>query len=470
MPLSVTCPQCRTSCKITESAAHRKVRCPRCGSVFQPSGSAPAESALSTQPAPPRRAPEKELIPPPRKRSPSKELIPPPADGPSVKKSSSFVEREIKGFVIIAIVGAISFVIMLGIIGLVAGWRVLQSPPAPPKLLQSEAEGVAESRPLPQARDHGPPPAAEEWKVLDEQRLEHKQGIWNAAVTRDGKTLATTSNAFLRLWDLAAMPPVEKASMSMPGGRSTALHFSPDDRTLYLGVPGNKLHVLDVTGPKIVTRMVMKDWAGNVWFVTHSPDGKTLAVGADDMTVWLYDVTGDRPKEKTVIRVQKTALGVKELFFTPDGNRLILGTGAGAVRLWDLTANEPRELAAWDGPSDTFLLPMALSPDGKVLAVARGKTVHLVDVTADAFAEWMTLRKHTGGLRAVNFSPDGNLLATTGTDGQIILWRMGLDKPILVKQRAKTFAEVLFVPGQPDVRVVACNWNSGTIYLFKVGQ
>jgi WD40 repeat protein len=320
-----------------------------------------------------------------------------------------------------------------------------------------------------QPRDHGPPPPYEEWTVLDEQRLEQKDGIWNAAVSADGKTLATSSNRFLRLWDLSTDPPREKAALNIRG-RSTALGFAPDGKTLFLGLPDHTLRLLDVTRPQITERLSLKDWPKNVWYVTHSPDGKTLAVGADDMTVWLYDVTADKPKEKNVLRVEKTTFGVKELFFTPEGKRLVLGTGGGAVRLWDVAAREPKELAAKEGVSDTFLLPMSLSPDGQFLAVARGKTVQLLDVTEDGFAEWMKLDKHTQGLRAVNFSPDGKLLASTGQDGQIVLWKVGLDKPILVKQRSGTFCEVLFVPESKDVRLIACNWNSGTIYLFKVGK
>ena len=335
---------------------------------------------------------------------------------------------------------------------------------APPKT-------PADARPAPQPRDHGTPPAYEEWNVLDEQRLEHKEGIWHAAISPDGQTLATTSSKILRLWDLSAEKPREKASMKMPVGRSMALRFAPDGKTLFLAVPDHTLRLLDVTGERITELLRMNDWSGDVYSVTYSHDGKTLAVGSGDMTVWLYDVTRNNPREQKVLRADnKTGLGVKELFFTPDGKRLILGTGAGAVRLWDVAAREPKELAAKDGESDTFLLPMALSPDGKSLAVAHRKTVHLHDVVEDGFAEWMKLDKHTHAVRAVNFSPDGKLLATAGQDGKIMLWKVGLDKPILTKQRAGAFSEVLFVPGSKDVRLIACNWNSGFIYLFKVGK
>jgi predicted Zn finger-like uncharacterized protein len=475
MSLQARCPQCQAMCRIAESAAGRKIRCPRCQNVFRPDASSTGEeSLLAAEPAtaapPPPRG--NDLIPPPRKR-PSNELIPLSPDGPSVKKTSSFVEREARGLVIFLLVAGVGFVLVLGLIGgimALAGWGLFK---ASPQGLQSIATKSAkdQSSNVP-ARDHGPPPPFEEWTVLAEHRLEQKGGIWHGAASPDGKLLATTSDAFLRLWDLTAEPPVEKTSMRMPAGRSSALHFSPDGKTLFLGCMGDhSLRLLDVAGRRITERLKMQDWTRWAWSVAHSPDGRTLAVGADDMTVWLYDLAGDRPKEKKVIRVENTGLGVKQLFFTPDGRRLILGTGAGAVRLWDVAGSEPRELAARDGESDTFLLPMTLSPDGSILAVARGKTVHLLDVTGDGFAEWMKLDKHPKALRAVNFSPDGTLLATTGTDGQILLWKTGLDRPVLVKQRAGTFGEVLFIPGSKEPRVAACMWSApGTVYLFKVGK
>src|SRR6185312_8732813 len=115
-------------CSFAETAATRKVRCPRCQAVFAPTATPPDDAVQNVEPSPPPGPRASELIPPAKKRASGTELIPPPPDGPSVKRSSSFVEREIKGFVVIAIVGAITFVIMMGIIGLVVGWSFLKAP------------------------------------------------------------------------------------------------------------------------------------------------------------------------------------------------------------------------------------------------------------------------------------------------------------------------------------------------------
>jgi hypothetical protein len=63
------------------------------------------------------------------------------------------------------------------------------------------------------------------------------------------------------------------------------------------------------------------------------------------------------------------------------------------------------------------------------------------------------------------------MLATTGTDGQIMVWKTGLDHPVLIKQRAGTFSEGLYIPGPKEPRVAACMWSApGTVYLFKVSK
>jgi hypothetical protein len=71
------------------------------------------------------------MIPPPRKR-PSDELIPPPRDGPSVKKTSSFVAREAWGLVIFLLVAGVGFVFALGLVGgimALAGWGLFKASP-----------------------------------------------------------------------------------------------------------------------------------------------------------------------------------------------------------------------------------------------------------------------------------------------------------------------------------------------------
>ncbi len=62
----------------------------------------------------------------------------------------------------------------------------------------------------------------------------------------------------------------------------------------------------------------------------------------------------------------------------------------------------------------------AKSPDGKVMAVADGNTVKLVDVATGK--EVRAMKGHTAAVSALAFSPDGKQIASGGKDNTIALW------------------------------------------------
>jgi WD40 repeat protein len=312
------------------------------------------------------------------------------------------------------------------------------------------------------------PAADPAWMELEEQRLEHQRGILNGAVSRDGKMLASTCVAAVRLWDISGKEPREIASVKATGGTRSAAFF-PDGKRLAVGFAGNIIRLYEIAGDKLTEIQVMKDNNGNVNAIAFSPDGKTMVTGSDDMTVWFYDITGPKPKEKTVFKVVKAGTGVKGLFFTPDGKRLILGCGGGQMRLLDVTGVEPKEIGSHKIQTEGFMFPAALSPDGKTLAAGSKSEIKLFDVLEDGFKERASMTDHTKKIRWLDWSADGKYIASTGSDGRMLLWEVGKDKPLWAKQRPGEFAAILFVPAEKErARVAGFNWNSGTIYLYRL--
>jgi RNA polymerase sigma factor (sigma-70 family) len=309
--------------------------------------------------------------------------------------------------------------------------------------------------------------------------------VRSVAFTHDGRTVAA-AGATIRLYD----PATGKERLRIDR-QAVGLHFSGDGRTLTGAVAG-AIHRWDASTGRPLTpqaagdsavdrvavapdgrRLVTRDQAGYVhlWDGTTgrhlrrlsaaayqngmalSPDGRFVAWSVTDPSVtfkdpnhanWthegsrirLYDLAADRLLD----RFPGFAGRADDLAFSRDGRTLVtVDHGDGAVRLWDVAAGKERRAfrAVRDDEKKTsyFVRLTALSPDGRTLAVAHGRTdnttllfgavvVRLWDVTTGK--EKHELKGHINQVLGLAFSPDGRLLATCG-ESPNRLGRGGLD-------------------------------------------
>ena len=109
-------------------------------------------------------------------------------------------------------------------------------------------------------------------------------------------------------------------------------------------------------------------------------------------------------------------------------------------------------------------LRLAVSPDGKKLAVADGNfSLALFDLAT--MREEFRLKGHKDEIFGMNFSPDNRTLATASWDGAVKLWHVASGEPLLAfKSGSGMCWSVAFAP---DKRALA--FSSGQQATNDVG-
>ena len=263
------------------------------------------------------------------------------------------------------------------------------------------------------------------------------------AFTEDGKELVLTDRDRVRY--LHASTGREKHRVGLRDETSRGpLALSADGRFL-LGVGlGGRSWVLDSRTGQMVCRLTDNNdrtgpW-GNLHFAAFSPDRERVAVAYS----WgLPEARLAEHRNAQVVKVWDMATGKVlvrfdsggPLAFTPDGKTLATvgdATPLGLdeqkdrptkVRLWDVsTGKELRQVVTTSAFAPEGL-PLAFSPDGKLLATAgAGGKVCLWDTTTGKTTAELTGAQ--GRVTALAFSADGKLLASGGADTTVLLWKM----------------------------------------------
>ena len=116
-----------------------------------------------------------------------------------------------------------------------------------------------------------------------------------------------------------------------------------------------------------------------------------------------------------------------------------------------------------------FVAPVAISPDGKLVASeGTNNSIRLANL-ADG-SEVRRLLGHTNGVASVAFSPDGALLASTADDRTLRLWDVAAGTLLRTISQGGGNRQFTAVAFHPDGRHVAADRNRTNVVLWNVAD
>jgi serine/threonine protein kinase/WD40 repeat protein len=196
------------------------------------------------------------------------------------------------------------------------------------------------------------------------------------------------------------------------------LCFSPDARHLLGRGAGDTLRVWRVADGE----QALKDRLDKCQAHAFSPDGGYLAVGRQE-SIHCFDLTSGKELKSWHLPSRAVSLA-----FHPKDSRLAVGydrsrvvsvyDAAKGVLLTDLPVGEVSDhVTAWD-------------PDGLRLAVA-GSDPRIQIWNVATKRKLATLEGHVQNVTDLTFHPQGDLLASHGWDGQLLLWHPGSGRRLI---------------------------------------
>lgn len=210
-----------------------------------------------------------------------------------------------------------------------------------------------------------------QWKVADGILVRtfqgHKDAIYSAALSPDGKILATGSyDQKIKLWN--AETGEEIKTLSGHNGAIYGLAFRPDGKILASASGDRTVKLWDVASGE--RRDTLSQSHKELYAVAFSPDGKRLVAGGVDNRIRIWEISETAKETTNPLLDAKYAHegAILNLVYSADGQWLLSSAEDGTVKVWD--ARQMKERLILEIQPD-WVHALAFVAGGKTIAVGR---------------------------------------------------------------------------------------------------
>ncbi len=305
----------------------------------------------------------------------------------------------------------------------------------------------------------------------------HKDIVWGIAFAPDGLTFATGSDLDprIRIWDTATGR--EKRTLEFDAGpiNYPSLAFSPDGKYLALGAcsrgtDNNAIYIWSLLGESRPT-IIRDAHRGRLVNLAFALEARVISCGWGARRI--RDPQGNKPDDVSIpqIRIWDANSGQKLSDLDPGAIEGMSGVALDRDARTLVSVHRDR-VVVWNLSSGTIIRTMtivpdktpgkrcpgiALSPDGKTIAVNRGdQTLRLWDL-ATGKPLFRQNDAHESVIRGAAIAATGGLVATGDDNGVIHLWDSRRAK---VVRRLELGSRVWAVRFAPDGRTFAAAGDS----------
>lgn len=161
--------------------------------------------------------------------------------------------------------------------------------------------------------------------------------------------------------------------------------------------------------------------------------------------------------------------GSKHVTFDPSDRFVAVSCTDGVLYIYSLVEDEPELVRKLDGvirrlePEDEATSRAVWHPDGTAFAAAQASRDVAIFSTSDWNKQKSFQSGHLGDITALNWSPNGAMLATAAADGTILLWETGSQTII----RRYEFANVINLAWHPTNNLLSFTTSDGELFIHE---